>query len=295
MPINKSRPPQEQPWENGWAPDTSRAPGTRRLWLAGGLAVATVVACVTAIAVNDRDSDGGSEAREGRALSGDPDSDGLISFATPSVSASGTASSTAGGDKGTQGADSPSASASSSSSAAGDASSAADETDGSGSPSPHTSGKASASPTKKPSDPTPTSYERSVRSVNYPDRYWHLSSGLVKLDPLRGSESREDSTFTVVKGLTDSSCYSFKTDDGRYLRHRNFVLRADSYDGSSLFKQDATFCARSSSYSGAVMLESVNYPGRYLRHKDFQVRLDTYQNSELYRADSAFRFVAGLG
>ncbi|MFI1708910.1 AbfB domain-containing protein [Streptomyces griseoruber] len=294
MPENKSRPPQEQPWENGWAPDTSRAPGTRRLWLAGGLAVATVVACVTAIAVNDRDSDGSSEAREGRALSGDPNSDGLISFATPSVSASGVISSTAGGHQGAKGSDSPSASVSSSPSAAGEASPTAGAEDNA-SPSPHTSGKASASPTKKPSEPTPTSYERSVRSVNYPDRYWHLSSGLVKLDPLRGSESREDSTFTVVKGLTDSSCYSFKTDDGRYLRHRNFVLRADGYDGSSLFKQDATFCARPSSYSGAVMLESVNYPGRYLRHKDFQIRLDTYQNSDLYRADSAFRFVAGLG
>ncbi|WP_133910261.1 AbfB domain-containing protein [Streptomyces sp. NBC_00582] len=290
MPENKSRPPQDQPWEQGWAPDTSRAPGTRRLWLAGGLAVATVVACVTAIAVNDQESDGRSDAREARALSGDPTSDGLISFATPSASVSGATS--AAGD-GKEGGNSASPSVSSSPSAAGDASSAADASDDS-SPSPHTSGKASASPTRKPSEPTPTSYERSVQSVNYPDRYWHLSSGLVKLDPLRGSESREDSTFTVVKGLTDSACYSFKTDDGRYLRHRNFVLRADSYDGSALFKQDATFCARSSSYSGAVMLESVNYPGRYLRHKDFQVRLDSYQNSGLYRADSAFRFVAGV-
>ncbi|WP_416984006.1 AbfB domain-containing protein [Streptomyces sp. T028] len=291
MPENKSRPPLDQPWENGWAPDTSRAPGTRRLWLAGGLAVATVVACVTAIAVNDRDSERGSEAREGRTLSGDPSSEGLISFATPSTSASETTSSTAGSQKGPN---SPSPSASSSPSAAGEASSTASAGTDESSPSSHTSGKASASPTKKPSDPTPTSYERSVRSVNYPDRYWHVSSGLVKLDPLRGSESREDSTFTVVKGLTDSSCYSFKTDDGRYLRHRNFVLRADSNDGSYLFKQDATFCSRSSSYSGAVMLESVNYPGRYLRHKDFQIRLDRYQDSSLYRADSAFRFVAGV-
>ena len=45
MPDNASRSPQDRPvWEDGWAPDTSRAPGTRRLWLAGGLAVATVVA-----------------------------------------------------------------------------------------------------------------------------------------------------------------------------------------------------------------------------------------------------------
>ncbi|MFJ8105160.1 AbfB domain-containing protein [Streptomyces sp. NPDC096132] len=284
MPKNKSRPPQEQPWENGWAPDTSRAPGTRRLWLAGALAVATVVACVTAIVVNDRDSEGRSDAREGQTLSDDASSDGLISFATPSVSGSPSASTAGKGDK--------SASPSASSSASASASASAQDDDSS--PSPHSSGKASASPTKKPSDPTPTSYERSVQSVNYPDRYWHLSSDQVKLDAPRGSESREDSTFTVVKGLTDSACFSFKTSDGKYLRHRNFVLRADRNDGSSLFQQDATFCSRASSYSGAVMLESVNYPGRYLRHKDFQIRLDSYQNSSLFQADSAFRFVAGL-
>ncbi|MFF5186181.1 AbfB domain-containing protein [Streptomyces sp. NPDC000345] len=284
MPENKSRPPQDRPWEHGWAPDTSRAPGTRRLWLAGVLAVATVVACVTAIAVNDRDADERSDAREGRTMSDDATSDGLISFATPSASG---ASSAAAGHKGGK---SPSASASSSASASASASSSAGSKDSGPTP----SGKASASATRKPSDPAPTSYERSVNSVNYPDRYWHVSSDQVKLDPVRGSESREDSTFTVVRGLTDSACFSFKTSDGRYLRHRSFVLRAERYDGSSLFKQDATFCSRGSSYSGAVMLESVNYPGRYLRHKDFQIRLDPYQNSDLYRADSSFRFVAGL-
>ena len=69
----------------------------------------------------------------------------------------------------------------------------------------------------------------------------------MRLDPVGGSESRADSTFSVVKGLSNGSCYSFKTHDGTYLRHRNFVLRADRNDGSSLFKQDATFCA---GYSG---------------------------------------------
>ncbi|MER5434540.1 AbfB domain-containing protein [Streptomyces sp. NPDC002588] len=288
MPENKSRPPQDQPWENGWAPDTSRAPGTRRLWLAGALAVATVVACVTAIAVNDRDTDRSSDAREGQTLSDDETASGLISFATPSA----TGSSSAGAAGKNAKSESPAPSVSGSGSA-----SSSPQAGSKSSPKPHTSAKPSSSPSKttKPADPAPSSYERSVQSVNYPDRYWHVSSGLVKLDSPRGSESRADSTYTVVKGLTDSSCFSFKTADGNYLRHRNFVLRAERNDGSGLFKQDATFCARPSSYSGAVMLESVNYPGRYLRHKDFQIRLDPYQNSGLYRADSAFRFVAGLG
>ncbi|MCX4761116.1 AbfB domain-containing protein [Streptomyces sp. NBC_01275] len=292
MPDNKSRPPQEEPWENGWAPDTSRAPGTRRLWLAGALAVATIVACVTAIAVNDKASDKkdeNSEARQGQTKSDETSGGGLISFATPSAgstssstsssTAKATATATGGGESA-----SPSAGGSASSSPA-----------AGGGATPHTSAEASASPTRKPADPKPpTSYERSVRSVNYPDRYWHVSDGVVKLDPVRGSESREDSTFTVVKGLADSSCYSFKTADGTYLRHRNFVLRAERNDGSTLFQKDATFCSRASSYSGAVMLESVNYPGRYLRHKNFQLRLDSYQNSDLYRADASFRVVDAL-
>ncbi|MFI5682787.1 AbfB domain-containing protein [Streptomyces sp. NPDC051636] len=64
-------------------------------------------------------------------------------------------------------------------------------------------------------------------------------------------------------------------------------------DGSSLFRRDATFCPRASSFSGAVMLESVNYPGRFLRHQDLQLKLDPYQDSDLYRADSAFLLVDG--
>jgi hypothetical protein len=130
--------------------------------------------------------------------------------------------------------------------------------------------------------------------VNYPDRYWHVSGGYVKLDPITSASARQDATFKVVKGLADSSCYSFATHDGRYLRHRSFLLRSERNDGSGLFEQDATFCPRTSAYSGAVMLESVNYPGRFLRHQNFQLKLEPSQYSDLYRADSAFRLVDGL-
>lgn len=117
----------------------------------------------------------------------------------------------------------------------------------------------------------------------------------MKLDPVGGSESREDSTFTLVKGLAKSSCYSFVSDNGTYLRHRDFVLRSERYDGSSLFMQDATFCTVPSSlYSGAVMLESVNYPGRFLRHKNFGLRLDPYGYNTSGRSDFSFRLVDGL-
>ncbi|MER5197900.1 AbfB domain-containing protein [Streptomyces sp. NPDC002755] len=278
MPENKSRPSQEH-WENGWAPDTSRAPGTRRLWLAGGLAVATIVACVTAIALNDKPVDDKSDARQGQTLSDEETEGGLISFATPSASGSATPT----------GKRSTTASASAS-----PKTSSSPEAQGSSTPDAPAAPSASST-TTKPSTPKPAATQRSVRSVNYPDRYWHVSGGLVKLDPVGGSESRADSTFTVVKGLADSSCSTFVTADGTYLRHRDFVLRAERNDGSTLFKQDATFCAVPSSYSsGAVMLQSVNYPGRFLRHKNFSLRLDTYGYGSNNREDYSFRLVDGL-
>ncbi|MFD8047992.1 AbfB domain-containing protein [Streptomyces chartreusis] len=274
MPENKSRPSQGRPWEDGWAPDTSRAPGTRRLWLAGGMAMATIIACVTAIAISERDSDGDSTAASTPAA--DSTVPGLISFATPSGTAPPSGKSGLSKEKPTpeapheQNASKPEPA-----------------------PSKSPSGEAGA-PTKAPKPPATTTW-RSVRSVNYPDRYWHMSDGRVGLDQVRGSESREDSTFKQVKGLADSSCYSFATRDGQYLRHRNFVLRAERNDGSALFTQDATFCPRGSAYaSGATMLESVNYPGYFLRHKNFVVRLERYEHSSLYLADSSFHLVDGL-
>jgi hypothetical protein len=268
-------PPQNQPWENGWVPDTSRAPGTRRLWLAGALAMATIVACVTAIVVMDNAPDGPSQAAGDPSPGGSATVPGLISFATPSR----TGAKAPGGKSGL------SSAKPTKSSAPGPQLSESPTAKESESSTPHTS---------SPSRPKPSAAWRSVRSVNYPDRYWHVSGGYVRLDPVAGSESREDSTFKVVKGLADASCYSFATHDGKYLRHRNFLLRAERNDGSGLFEQDATFCARPSSYPGAVMLESVNYPGRFLRHQNFQLKLDPFQNSSLYMADSAFRLVDGL-
>lgn len=276
MPKRPSRTPQNQPWENGWSPDSTRVPGTRRLWLAGAMAIATVAACVTAIVVTDQhDGDKDESAAPNPTTSASPTGPGLISYASDSPTPT-----TSPGTKRAAPSVPPT----------------------SATPAPHGSPSASKptapakSPTAQPGSPPakPSTTWRSVRSVNYPDRYWHISRGLVRLDPVGGSESREDSTFKLVKGLADSSCYSFATSDGTYLRHRSFVLRSERDDGSSLFEQDATFCPRGSAYSGAVMLESVNYPGRFLRHKDFQLRLDPYQYSGVYQADSAFRLVAGL-
>ncbi|MFJ4279976.1 AbfB domain-containing protein [Streptomyces massasporeus] len=276
MSDSKSRPPQDRPWESDWAPDTTRAPGTRRLWLAGTLALATITACVTAITVMDRESgEPESRAAEPTTLSGSAPG-GLISFATPS-------------EDGTEkpGADraepSPTPSTGASSASPG-------PKPGKEAPKPP---KTSATPSKQPKPPS--THGISIRSVNFPERYWRVRDGSVRLDQIgSGSEQREDATFQRVAGLADSSCYSFTTADGRYLRHRSFVLVANTNDGSSLFRKDATFCPHYWSASGTLTLESVNYPGRFLRHRDFQLRLDPYENSRLYQSDASFQLVAGL-
>jgi len=282
MPDSTSQPPSPHntPWENGWTPDSSRAPGTRRLWLAGALAVTTIVTCVTAIVVTDKDADDKSHTKQADQNTPDSaDGPGLLSFASPSTKSTPTP------DEHTP----ASAKASTTSAAA---------TEHSSTPSPSTKAPAPSKSTSSHGSSSGSSSSsttwRSVRSVNYPDRYWQVSGDFVKLNPVNSAAARRAATFKLVKGLAKSSCYSFATADGTYLRHRNFVLRAERNDGSSLFKQDATFCPRASPDSGAVMLESVNYPGRFLRHQNFQLKLDRYQNSSLYRSDSAFRLVAGL-
>ncbi|MEV2217704.1 AbfB domain-containing protein [Streptomyces sp. NPDC050997] len=278
MPQSKSRPPKNPPWENGWVPDTSRVPGTRRLWLAAALAIATVVTCVTAITLTDQHTEAKSPAKEGTPAA-DTTGPGLISYASNSPTGAAIPPAPSGGKSG-----SPSARSTATTAPDPQGSASATSADPPKSPAPH--------PTSSTTKPSVT--WRSVRSVNYPDRYWHVDGGYVGLDQVTHASARRDATFKLVKGLADASCYSFATSGGSYLRHREFVLRAERDDGSALFKQDATFCPRTSSVSGAVMLESVNYPGRFLRHKNFRLRLDPYQYSRGYQSDWAFRLVGGL-
>lgn len=269
------------PWEPDEAPEEARLPGTRRLWLAGGLAIAVLVATATAIAVLDSGTDTPSQERANR-----PASDTGVPF-VPGVSASATEAAVA--PSGKTGLSSPAPAA------------ASPKPSGQGADSKPVTPAPKPSTSSKP--PAAAVSWTSVQSVNHPDRYWHVSDGAVRLDQVSAESSaatRRDASFKRVKGLADSSCYSFVTADGSYLRHREFVLRAERNDGSDLFKKDATFCARPISSSGTVMLESVNYPGRYLRHHDSQLRLDSPDGRDNHRHDRedredwVFRLVKGL-
>ena len=141
----------------------------------------------------------------------------------------------------------------------------------------------------------PTNTTRSLRSVNFPDRYAVVrSDSLGYIDPVSSSSStavKQSATFTVVPGLADPNCYSFRDSAGRYMRHWDFRIRFDSSNGTDVFKKDATYCARPGAVAGSVRLESYNYPGRYVRHYNYALRVDLYQDTATFRADSSFTAV----
>ncbi|MFE9648649.1 AbfB domain-containing protein [Streptomyces sp. NPDC006365] len=277
--------PAEQPpkvWETGEDLDGGRIPGTRRLYLAGVLAVAVLASTVTAIAILDKTEGKGSQ---------EPQTTSAEQPVVPGYTPEGPTTEPSG----KSGLSSPQPSPEEDAASDGKDGPDSSEAQQRGSePLPEPSKPPASS--KAPAKP-PASSRKSVQAVNYPDRYWHFSDGTGRLDQVSSGssdETRRDSTFKLVPGLANPDCVSFSTGDGSYVRHRDFRLRTDRHDGSELFKKDATFCPRPSSYSGAVMLEAVNYPGRFVRHRNFQLRLDPYDHSNLYRADSAFRLVDGL-
>ncbi|MFE7841573.1 AbfB domain-containing protein [Streptomyces sp. NPDC057474] len=290
-------------WETGVAPNDTRIPGTRRLWLAGALALAVVSSCVTWIALQDSGPDDSSE-KNGRTTAAD---DRVL----PSLSLPPTSPPATSAPDGKSGLSEPQGSEGDSkndgdkdngedkgedkdSAGSKDSGSSDDKQQGGSKPTAEPS--KTTSPTKKP--PSSSTSRKSVQAVNYSDRYWHLRSGVIRLDQVSsrsGSETREDSSFKVVSGLAKSSCYSFRMSDGRYVRHQSFRLRVSGNDGSNLFRQDATFCPVQSPYSDAVMLQAVNYPDRYLRHKNFELVLDPYGYNTTGRQDFFFRLVKGLG
>uniref|UniRef100_UPI0035713B07 family 43 glycosylhydrolase n=1 Tax=Streptomyces lacrimifluminis TaxID=1500077 RepID=UPI0035713B07 len=154
-------------------------------------------------------------------------------------------------------------------------------------------------PTLSSVDPLPTlptHTTRSLRSVNFPGRYAAVRpDSLGHLDPVTSASTtavKQSATLTVVPGLADATCYSFRDSSGRYLRHKDYRVRFDASNGSTTFDRDATYCARAGSAAGSVSLESYNYPGRYLRHYSYELRIDPYQDNATFRADSSFRAVA---
>lgn len=110
-----------------------------------------------------------------------------------------------------------------------------------------------------------------VTTWGYTDRYLRHADSLAYTEVVDAGSSallKADATYTVRRGLADSSCYSFESVNhpGQYLRHADFRVRNSPDDGSALFEADATFCARPGLGGTGVTFESINLAGWYLRH-----------------------------
>ncbi|MEZ0067090.1 hypothetical protein ABIA32_003103 [Streptacidiphilus sp. MAP12-20] len=98
----------------------------------------------------------------------------------------------------------------------------------------------------------------------------------VVISPITASSTtlaKADATWIVHPGLANSSCFSFESanNSGQYLRHYNYELYLEAYDGSTVSAQDATFCAQTGHNGQGYSFQSSNYPTKYLRHYNFTV------------------------
>ncbi|ONI90571.1 hypothetical protein ALI144C_02490 [Actinosynnema sp. ALI-1.44] len=55
--------------------------------------------------------------------------------------------------------------------------------------------------------------------------------------------------------------------------HQDYRVRLHASNGSEVFNNDATWCAKPGLAGTGVSLESKNVPGRYLRHTNAELRL----------------------
>jgi hypothetical protein len=140
-----------------------------------------------------------------------------------------------------------------------------------------------------------------VTTAGYDTRYLRHRDGLARTDVINSGSSltdRQDATFIVRNGFADPTCYSFESVNypGQYLRHAGYRLQKSSNDGTTIFQQDATFCAQPplNGGGGNVSLESFNYPGYHWRHYAEAVYIatngggNTWDNPGSYQADATW-------
>ena len=109
-----------------------------------------------------------------------------------------------------------------------------------------------------------------------------------------GEKGRRDATFVAVAGLADPACFSFRTLDGRYLRHYELLAYASTTDETAIFREDATYCPFPGVTADSVMLRSLNYPDFYLRWTGTEMRIGFFTDSTGFRTDASFRLRPAL-
>lgn len=147
----------------------------------------------------------------------------------------------------------------------------------------------SLSPSASPSGPVLAPGTWFLESVDHSGWYLHHKDGVGVVGTINAAsdaEARREAALIVTNGLADRSCFTFRTIDGRYLRHYAFRLKFVEADDSDLFHKDATFCAETD--ANAVRLRSYNYPERTIHHRASELWLDKADDSQSFIAESSF-------
>ena len=132
----------------------------------------------------------------------------------------------------------------------------------------------------------------SLESADEPGLFVTTTDDLGILKPIQSDSTlaaRRQATFTAIAGLAKPSCFSFRAQNGRYLRHASWRFRLDPDQGTPLFRSDATFCLKDGAVAGSIVLEASNYPGWYLHHRGYELWVDQANASTTFRAESSFR------
>ncbi|GAA1875273.1 glycoside hydrolase family 43 protein [Myceligenerans crystallogenes] len=130
-----------------------------------------------------------------------------------------------------------------------------------------------------------------IQSYNFQDRYVRHSNFEARIDA--NVSPVQDSQWRVVPGLAGSGTVSFMSVNypGYYLRHWDYDVDLERYDGSATFRADASFTPVAGLASSSwTSYRSFNYPDRYLRHYGYLLRVDPVSTAT-ERADATFRAV----
>ncbi len=129
--------------------------------------------------------------------------------------------------------------------------------------------------------------DRYIRHQNFNAVTSVISSSSSTLD-------KTDATFVVRRGLASGSCVSFEARayPGFFLRHFDYQLRLDPMDGSTVFRQDATFCPEAGKSGSGTSFRSFNFPTRYVRHYNNTVYIASDGGSNAF--DSATSWAADV-
>lgn len=117
----------------------------------------------------------------------------------------------------------------------------------------------------------------------------HHEAAFVTLAP----DDTPSAHWKIVPGLSDIQFVSFQSRDepGRYLRHAGYRVWADTNDGSSQFKQDATFHLDNPLAGGGALrksLEANNFGGFFLLRSGNLITLTQFADNAAYKASATW-------